>query len=333
MIEYEQKPFRARQLFMWMYEKKVFDFDKMSDISKSFIEVLKKDFYFAFPKIIKKQVSEDGTIKILVSYQDNATIEVALMPYNYGDAICISSQVGCNMGCSFCASGLVKKERNLTTGEMVAQMLVMNDLIKGENRHITHVVVMGSGEPFDNYDNVMSFIRIVNDPKAFAIGARHISVSTCGIPDKIYKYAKEGLQTNLALSLHAPNDALRSRLMKINRTYPLKDVMDAIKTYEQETNRRVTYEYIMIKDVNDSLKCAEELVNLIKGTLGFVNLIPYNEVKELPYHRSETSKIHEFYEYLLKAKVRVTVRKEFGKDINASCGQLRAKYYEEKEQN
>lgn len=325
MNEYHQKPFRARQLFSWIYQKEVTDFDKMSDISKDFREILKNDFLLIKPKIIVDEISKDGTRKLLLEYSDGAKIETALMPYNYGDAICVSSQVGCNMGCSFCASGLLKKERNLTSGEMVAEVIVMNELLKKENRRISHVVVMGTGEPFDNYENVMDFIRIINSPFALAIGARHISVSTCGIPSKIRRYALEGLQTNLAISLHAPNDEIRHQIMKISHAYPLDELMDAVKYYEKTTNRRVTYEYIMIKDINDSIKCAEELVNLVKGSLGFVNLIPYNKIKEMPYERSDEKTIHAFYEYLLKHHVRPTVRKEFGKDINASCGQLRAK--------
>ncbi len=325
MDEYHQKPFRARQLFSWIYQKEMTDFDLMSDISKEFREILKRDFTIIKPKIVVDELSKDGTRKLLLEYPDGAKIETALMPYNYGDAICISSQVGCNMGCSFCASGLLKKERNLTSGEMVAQVITMNELLKKEERHVSHVVVMGTGEPFDNYENVMDFIRIINSPFALAIGARHISVSTCGIPNKIRRYALEGLQTNLAISLHAPNDIIRQQIMKIARAYPLSELMDAIKYYEKTTNRRVTYEYIMIKGVNDSLKCAEELVKLVQGSLGFVNLIPYNKIKEMPYERSDEKTIHVFYEYLLKHHVRPTVRKEFGKDINASCGQLRAK--------
>lgn len=324
--EYAQKKFRATQLFSWIYQKEIYDFSAMSDISLSFRETLEQDFYVYIPKIVTKQESKDGTIKLLVELEDGNKVESALMPYNYGDAICVSSQVGCNMGCAFCASGLLKKKRNLTPGEMVTQILVMNSLLKEKNRRVSHVVVMGTGEPFDNYDNVLDFIRIINNPKALEIGARHISVSTCGLIPGIERYAKEGLQTNLAISLHAPNDKLRNQIMPISKAYPIDKLMAAVKNYEKETNRRVTYEYILIKNFNDTLECAEELVKLIKGSLGFINLIPLNPIDELPYERSSDKSIHEFMSYLLKNGIRTTVRKEFGQDIDASCGQLRAKH-------
>ena len=257
MLEEKQSKFRAKQLFGWIYEKNVVDFDEMSDISKSFREVLKEKYCLEKPTIFTKQEAKDGTIKLLLEMKDGAKVETVLMKYNYGNVICVSSQVGCNMGCSFCASGLLKKQRNLETSEMVGEILVMNDLLRETNERVTHVVVMGTGEPFDNYDNVLDFIRIINDQKAFAIGARHITVSTCGIPDKIRQYGKEGLQVNLAISLHAPNNELRSKLMRINRAYPLEELIPAVKDYIDNAGRRVTYEYIMLKGVNDSLEHAK----------------------------------------------------------------------------
>ena len=206
MLSRNQKKFRATQLYSWIYGKNAQNFDDMSDISKSFIEELKRDFCLSIPKIYRKQESKDGTIKLLLELEDGSKIETALMPYNYGNAVCVTSQVGCNMGCSFCASGLSKKKRNLEVHELVGQVLVMNNLLKEKNQRVSHIVVMGTGEPFDNYDNVLDFIRIMNHPKALAIGARHITVSTCGLIEGIKKYAHEGLQTNLAISLHAPND-------------------------------------------------------------------------------------------------------------------------------
>ena len=258
--------------------------------------------------------------------KDNDKVETVLMRYNYGNVICVSSQVGCNMGCSFCASGLLKRKRNLTVEEMVGQVLVMNDLLalEGNNQRVTHVVVMGTGEPFDNYDNVMDFVRIINHPKALAIGARHITVSTCGLPDKIIKYANEGLQINLAISLHAPNNEIRSRIMPINRAYPLEKLIPAVKEYEKTAGRRVTFEYILLKDVNDKMEHADELARLIKGTLAYVNLIPYNPVNENGYQRSNN--VHAFLDRLTKNGVTATIRKEFGTDIDAACGQLRAKH-------
>lgn len=323
MLDEGQSRFRARQLYTWIYEKEVLDFDLMSDISKKFIAVLKEKYILEKPSIYTKQVSKDGTIKLLLEMKDGAKIETVLMRYNYGQVACVSSQVGCNMGCAFCASGLLKKQRDLLPEEMVGQILVLNDLLKEEGKRVTHIVVMGTGEPFDNYQNVMDFVRIVNNQKALAIGARHITVSTCGIPEKIRMYAKEGLQINLAISLHAPYDELRNRLMPINRAYPLKELIEAVKFYNIEADRRITFEYILLKGVNDSMECADELARLIKPVFAYVNLIPYNEVDENGYHRSENIKM--FMDRLMKRGVNATIRKEFGTDIDAACGQLRAK--------
>lgn len=331
LMERGQKKYRATQLFTWIYEKKAKTFDEMSDVSKSFREELNQDFCLTLPKIYKKQEAKDGTIKLLLELEDGSKIETALMPYRYGNAICVSSQVGCNMACAFCASGLLKKRRNLEVHEIVGQVLVMNELLEEKGQHVSHVVVMGTGEPFDNYDNVIDFIRIINHPKALAIGARHISVSTCGIVPGILKYAKEGLQSNLAISLHAPNDEIRNKIMPISKGYKMEELMEAVRFYEKETGRRVTFEYIMLKGVNDSLECAEQLVKLIKGTLAYVNLIPYNPVDENSFARSEDKQVHKFFSYLMQHGVNTTVRKEFGNDIDAACGQLRAK--EEHERN
>lgn len=330
LMERGQKKYRATQLYSWIYEKKAKTFDEMSDVSKIFREELNRDFCLTLPKIYKKQESKDGTIKLLLELEDGAKIETALMPYNYGNAICVSSQVGCNMGCAFCASGLLKKQRNLEVHEIVGQVLVMNNLLEEKGQRVSHVVVMGTGEPFDNYDNVIDFIRIINHPKALAIGARHISVSTCGIVPGIRKYALEGLQSNLAISLHAPNDEIRNKIMPISKGYKIDELMEAVKYYEKEAGRRVTFEYIMLKDVNDSLECAEELTKLIRGTLAYVNLIPYNPVDEHSFKRSDDSQVHKFFSYLMKHGVNTTVRKEFGNDIDAACGQLRAKDQNEK---
>ena len=325
LMDRGQKKYRATQLFTWIYEKKAKTFDEMSDVSKAFRDELNRDFCLTLPTIYKKQVSKDGTIKLLLELEDGAKIETALMPYNYGNAVCVTSQVGCNMGCAFCASGLLKKKRNLEVHEIVGQVLVMNSLLEEKGEHVSHIVVMGTGEPFDNYDNVMDFIRIVNHPKALAIGARHISVSTCGLVPGIMKYAHEGLQTNLAISLHAPNDEIRNKLMPVSRAYPMDKLMEAVKYYEQTAGRRVTFEYIMLDGINDTLECAKELVNLVKGTLAYVNLIPYNPVDEHDFKRSNDKNVHKFFSYLMQHGVNTTVRKEFGNDIDAACGQLRAK--------
>ena len=325
MISLGQKKYRATQIFKWIYERGVTNFDEMSDISLSFREVLKNEFTLSIPTIYKKQVSSDGTIKLLLSLGDDSKIETVLMRYNYGLVACVTSQVGCNMGCAFCASGLFKKQRNLGVHELVGQILVLNNLLKEENKKITHVVVMGTGEPFDNYDNVMKFIRILNNPHGFAIGARHLTVSTCGLVEKIREYANEGIQINLAISLHAPSDKIRNRIMPISLKYPLDQLMDAVKYYEATAKRRVTFEYILLEDINDSIENAKELAKLIKGTTSYVNLIPYNPVGELKYKRTSGNRVHRFMDTLIKEGVNVTVRKEFGTDIDAACGQLRAK--------
>ena len=330
MVEEGQKPFRAVQLYTWIYEKKATSFDEMSDISLKFREVLKEKYCLDLPKIFTKQVSSDGTIKLLLELNDGKKVECVLMRYNYGCAVCVSSQVGCNMACSFCSSGILGKQRNLAPEEMVGQILTINKLLEeeGKGQHVTHIVVMGTGEPFDNYDNVMDFVRIVNNQKGLAIGARHITVSTCGLVEGIKKYAREGLQTNLAISLHAPNNELRNQLMKVNKAYPLEVLMEAIKEYEAIANRRVTYEYLLIQDVNDNKENAEELIKLIKGTMGYVNLIPYNETNKNDYKRPSGNRIHAFLDWLIKGGVNATIRKEFGSDIDAACGQLKAKVEE-----
>ena len=330
MVQEGQKPYRAIQLYSWIYEKRAASFDEMSDISLSFREILKQKYCLELPKIYQKQVSSDGTVKLLLELKDGMKVETVLMRYDYGCSVCVSSQVGCNMACSFCSSGILGKQRNLAPEEMVGQILVMNNLLKeeGKGMHVTHAVVMGTGEPFDNYDNVMDFIRIINAQKGLAIGARHITVSTCGLIEGIYKYAREGLQTNLAISLHAPNNKLRNALMKINKAYPLEKLMPAIKDYENVAKRRVTYEYLLLSGINDTKECAEELIELIKGTNGYVNLIPYNETNKNDYKRSSGNRVHAFLDYLTRGGIKATIRKEFGSDIDAACGQLKAKVEE-----
>ena len=332
MLSLQEKKYRATQLFKWIYEKRVTSFDEMSDVSKSFREVLNRDFCLVKPKIHKEQRSKDGTIKLLLELEDGDKVETVLMRYNYGNAVCVSSEVGCNMGCAFCASGLLKKKRELLVSEMIGQVLVIDDILKaeGNNERVTHVVVMGTGEPFDNYENVMDFIRILNHPHGLAIGARHITVSTCGIVPKIYDYAKEGLQINLAISLHAPSDEIRKKIMPISFKYPMNELMEAVKYYEKNAGRRVTFEYILLNGINDSKEDAKKLAKLIKGTLAYVNLIPYNSVDENIYKRSDDKSVRDFMDTLIKCGVNATIRREFGSDIDAACGQLRAK--DEKEQ-
>ena len=327
--EYEQSKFRSEQIMRWIYRRGVCDFDNMSDVSKDFREILKRDFSTVLPALKHQQISEDGTIKILVELYDGLTVESVLMRYKYGQAACVSSEVGCPMGCTFCATGTIKKLRALTPSEMIGQIMILNDILKPEDLRVTHIVVMGMGEPFDNYDNVMEFIRIANDYRAFEIGARHISVSTCGIVPKIVEYAREGLQTNLAISFHAPNDEIRNKIMPINKVYPIEKLIEAIKEYTKITRRRVTLEYILIKDFNDRLCDAKELFHLVKSLNIGINLIPYNPTSHAPYERSTKKNIHEFFDFLQSKNVNCTIRKEFGNDIDASCGQLKARYKDE----
>jgi len=320
-----EKKFKAIQVFEWLYQKKINSFEEMSNIKKDVIEKLKKDFVISNLKIITKQVDTD-VCKYLFELDDKNEIEAVLMKHDYGNSLCVSSQVGCNMGCKFCESGRLKKVRNLNTYEMVLQLLqVEQDL----NIRISHLVLMGIGEPFDNYDNVINFIDIINDPKGLALGSRHITVSTSGIIPKIKDFINNGKQVNLAISLHASNNELRNKLMPINKAYNLNDLMDAIKEYIAKTNRRVTFEYILLKDVNDKYENAIELTKLLKGMNCYVNLIPYNETSHIEYKKSDQKTIMAFYDTLKKNNINVTIRKEFGKKVSAACGQLRAKHKEE----
>ena len=324
-----QSSYRSKQIFSWLYQKRVNSFDEMSDIAKAFREKLKENFNFSRPSMRIKQESADGTIKCLFRLEDGEEVEGVLMHYVYGYSVCVSSQVGCNMSCAFCASGLLKKKRNLTPAEMLGQVLYFDEMLRARDSstHVTHVVIMGTGEPFDNYDNVLSFIRIINSQFGLDIGARHITVSTCGVVPGILKFGKEGLQVNLAISLHAPNNEIRDRLMPINHAYKLEELIPAIVQYGKDSGgRRVTFEYILIKDVNDTIDCARQLAKLIAPTFGYVNLIPYNPVMENGFERSPDQNIELFHNFLLQKHIKSTVRKEFGSDIDAACGQLRAKH-------
>lgn len=327
MLAMGQSAYRSKQIFSWLYKKRVKSFDEMNDISLSFREELKKNFDFFLPTIDVMEKSKDGTIKCLFKLRDGERVEGVLMHYVYGYSVCVSSQVGCNMSCAFCASGLLKKKRNLTPDEMLGQVLAFDEILRKDGNHVTHCVVMGTGEPFDNYDNVLSFIRILNSPFALDIGARHITVSTCGVVPSILRFGKEGLQVNLAISLHAPTNELRDKLMPINKAYPLEKLIPAIIQYGNDSNgRRVTFEYILIKGVNDSIEDAKKPERLIRPTFSYVNLIPYNPVVENGYERADDESVTLFHNYLLSKKVKSTIRKEFGSDIDAACGQLRAKY-------
>ena len=321
----DEKEYKATQIYEWLYVKRIKSFDLMSNVKKQIIEKLKQDFTMNHLEIVAKQEDKDVK-KYLFELHDKNKIEAVLMRHDYGLSLCVSSQVGCNMSCSFCESGRLKKIRNLEAYEMVLQLLMIEE---ETNERITHLVVMGIGEPFDNYDNLMNFIDIINEPKGIALGSRHITVSTCGIVPKIKEFANNGKQINLAVSLHAPNDELRSKIMPINKVYPLNELIKTLKEYISKTNRRVTFEYILLKEVNDSKENALELSKLLKGMNCYVNLIPYSETSHIEYKRSD--RVMEFYDILKKNKINVTVRKEFGSKVSAACGQLRANFKEVQE--
>lgn len=320
-IGHDSKKFHANQLFSWLYEKRISSIFEVTDIKKEMLEQLSLDF--SFSKLDLVQVERDIDVcKYLFELSDGEHIEAVLMKHDYGNSVCISSQVGCNMGCKFCESGRRKKVRNLETWEMVTQLLMIEEDLKAR---VSHVVVMGIGEPFDNYDNLLRFFQIINHPKGLAIGARHITVSTCGIVPKILEFSHFPLQINLAISLHAPNDKLRNQIMPINRAYPLKELLPALEEYLKRTNRRITFEYIMLAGINDTDECAKELAKLVGHLNCYINLIPYNETNNLEFKRSSTVQIMRFYDILKKNRLNVTIRREFGSKISAACGQLRSK--------
>ena len=315
-----EKKFRAVQVYDFLYKKRIYNPFRMSNLSKKMQEYLSKNFDFSCIKFLLKQ-SDVGVSKYLFEMSDGERIETVLMEHDYGLSVCVSSQVGCNMGCKFCESGRLKKVRNLQAYEIIQQILYIEEDI---GQRITHVVVMGIGEPMDNYDNVMRFIKILNEPKGIGLGSRHITVSTCGIVPGIEKFMNEDGQVNLAISLHAPNDQLRQKIMPIAQAYSLNELMDVVRKYIQKTNRRVTMEYIMLDSINDTDECALELSRLLKGMNCYVNLIPYNETENISFKRSKSSQIMKFYDILKRNSISVTIRREFGGNVDAACGQLRA---------
>lgn len=318
ILSINEKKYRSEQIFDWLYKKRVRSFNDMSNLNINIIDNLNKDYAIDDIKIVKKEIAND-VIKYLFELEDKNKIEAVIMFHNYGNSLCISTQVGCNMGCVFCESGKRKKDRNLTTSEMVLQILKVE---QDSDIRISHVVLMGIGEPFDNYDNVMDFINIINDQKGIEIGIRHITISTCGIAPKIKDLINENIQVNLAISLHAPNNKLRNELMPINKIYDIDLLIKTVKEYVDETNRKVTFEYILIDNLNDSIENALELSKLIKGINCYVNLIPYNETSDDKYKRSKN--IDKFMNILKQNKINVRLRREFGSNISAACGQLRS---------
>ncbi len=316
-----EKKFKGSQVFDWLYRKRVTSFDEMTNIKKDILDMLKKDFTFKTLSISKVERDTDVN-KYLFRLKDCEKVEAVLMNHLYGNSLCISTQVGCNMGCKFCESGRLKKVRNLETHEMIEQILLVEEEC---GKRISHVVIMGIGEPFDNYDNLIKFIEIINNPKGIELGSRHITVSTCGVVPKIKEFMKLPYQVNLAISLHAPNDEIRNTIMPINKAYPIPVLINTLKEYIQKTNRRVTFEYILLDQVNDTSECARELANLVKGMNCYINLIPYNETNNISYKRTKSENITNFYDILKKNKINVTIRREYGSKISAACGQLRSK--------
>lgn len=320
-INKNDKKFKGQQVFDWLYRKRVALFDDMTNIKKEVIDMLKNDFDIKTVSITKVERDVDVN-KYLFKLKDDEKVEAVLMNHLYGNSLCISTQVGCNMGCKFCESGRLKKVRNLETHEMIEQILLVEEEC---GKRISHVVVMGIGEPFDNYDNLVKFIEIINNPKGLELGSRHITVSTCGVVPKIKEFMKLPYQVNLAISLHAPNNEIRNTIMPINKAYPIEVLMATLNEYIKETNRRVTFEYILLDGVNDTAECAQELANLVKGMNCYINLIPYNETNNISYKRTKSLNISKFYDILKKNRINVTIRREYGSNISAACGQLRSK--------
>lgn len=328
--EQGEPAFRAGQIFDWLYVKRVTSFEEMTNLSKGLRGKLDESFDFVNLKVITHMKSQDGTVKFLFGLHDDHAIETVIMRHSYGNSICVTTQVGCRVGCTFCASTLGGLKRNLTAGEIVAQVVTAQKMLDETNERISSIVIMGTGEPFENYDATMAFLRTMIHERGLNIGQRHITVSTSGIVPSIYRFTDEDTQINLAISIHAPNDALRSKLMPVNRRYPFIEVMEALKHYQVKTGRRITFEYALIGGVNDKVEHAEELADVLKRMemLAHVNLIPVNYVPERNYIRTPRNDIFKFHRTLLDRGINSTIRREQGHDIAAACGQLRAKHLE-----
>ncbi|SDM63716.1 23S rRNA (adenine2503-C2)-methyltransferase [Fictibacillus solisalsi] len=325
LSEIKEPKFRAAQIYNWLYEKRVASFEEMTNLPKGLREKMEQTYHIHPMKEVARQESSDGTIKFLFELQDGYSIETVLMRHDYGNSVCVTTQVGCRLGCTFCASTLGGLKRNLLAGEIVSQVLQVQRALDATEERVSSIVIMGIGEPFDNYDGLIKFLKVVNHDKGLNIGARHITVSTSGIVPYIYKFADEGMQINFAVSLHAPNTEIRSKLMPVNRMYPMNELMESIRYYIKKTGRRVSFEYGLFGGVNDQVEHAEELADLIKSVKCHVNLIPVNYVPERDYVRTPKNQIFKFLETLKKRGVNATLRREQGHDIDAACGQLRAK--------
>lgn len=322
LINMGEKKFRAEQIFKWIYKEKVKSFDEMTNLSIELREKLKENYTMCNYNILKKQESKDGTKKYLFDVLDGNAIETVLMQYHHGKTVCVSSQIGCKMGCKFCASTGIQFVRNLTAGEIVEQILAVEQDI---NDKISNIVFMGIGEPLDNYDNVIKAIKIMNNLKGLEIGTRHISISTSGLVPRIYDLANEKIQCTLSISLHATTDEKRSSMMPVNNRYNIEELMKACKDYIKITNKRISFEYALAKDNNDNLEDAQRLVDLLKGMLCHVNLIPINKIENGKFSKSTNENILKFRDFLNEHGIVATVRRELGSDIDAACGQLRRK--------
>lgn len=320
LVTWGEKPFRAGQIFSWLHEKRVSSYEEMTNVSKVLREKMAEECDFTTIKEIDRLESADGTKKFLFELSDGQAIESVLMKYHHGNSVCISSQAGCRMGCKFCASTLGGLIRNLKASEMLEQIYEI-ERITGE--HVSNVVVMGTGEPMDNYDNFVRFVRILSAKEGKNISVRNITVSTCGIVENIKRLAEENLPLTLALSLHAPNDELRKQTMPVAYKYKLDEVLAACDYYYEKTSRRITYEYSLVEGLNDSAECAKELAALLKGRNCHVNLIPVNPIKERDFKKSKAAAVQNFKNILEKKSIACTIRREMGSDINAACGQLR----------
>ena len=317
-----EKSYRAEQIFKWIFQDKVTNFDEMTNLSLELREKLKQNYSLSNFKILKKQIASDGTIKYLFDVLDGNAIETVLMKYHHGYSICVSSQIGCKMGCKFCASTGIAFARSLTSGEIVEQILAVE---RDEGIRISNVVFMGIGEPLDNYENVVNAIRIINNQKGINIGARHISISTSGLVPNIYRLAEENIQCTLSISLHATTDEQRSKMMPVNNLYNIEELLKSCKDYISKTNRRISFEYALAKDNNDNLEDAKRLVKLLKGMNCHVNLIPINKIENGKFTKSSNENIIKFRDYLNEHGIVATIRRELGSDIDAACGQLRRK--------
>ena len=325
--EFNIPTYRSKQIADWIYNKGKTSFSEMTNLSKDLRENLAKSFEIRPPVLIKRLDSNDKeTSKFLLEFEDKISVEIVLMRKNYGNSVCVSTEAGCNMGCAFCASTLLGKSRSLKAEEMLGEVYYVNSELKKENKNVTHLVLMGSGEPLMNYDEVIKFLHLSHDENIIGISYRNITLSTSGIVPNIYRLAEENLPITLSISLHAPNDKIRNALMPVNKKYPVKDLITAGKFYGNTTKRRVTYEYILIDNINDGKNEAKELANLLKNQLAHVNIIPINPVKERKFFRPSNEKINAFLYCLERENISATVRKEMGTDVNAACGQLRNRY-------